>query len=696
MLLTIDNNDGLGGIDYSPALLRDAPLAITRQRGEWARCTGTLDLQGTPLPLPSSRALVLVSDRNGATLFRGYLQLGASPSAGKASGEGFAFTALDSAWLKGGSPPADLQPVTAATHTLSCCDVELVHSTIERAADLATDVTVVGSEAAADYVTELFRGDGTTQSFTLAHAPFRESGTTVLLDDSFDDPLLNTSVWTRHDPGSYLTLGAGGLRMGGGNGMDGATVLQSASPVELGGTLVAEANGVLLTTGSDGLLMGFYSTGVTHDSCTAGVRVHGEAGAHTLQAVVNGVESGTPYTFSDGHSYVVRVRLHCGEMQRMRGSYAALVDGTLQTFGGGIVSAPLHIVIEALDLGLASSTLATVLFDGAIAASPPQCIFAPVNATQLSGSIARVTLHQTGSAWVVSTATDGTLTTRRSGPTGTGADYALSSTGVLTFDPGRVPQPGELLTVSYRRSSQSAARRKDSASDQARLQLALPGLPAWAGTVAKPKPRSREDCIAAAQALLALATGNATSQAGQATWVRGTATADDVQPGDTLSISSATGTQTLPVHTVTLTDGNALPELVTIRADFAQSRTASLSFTVNNSPPAHLSLPVSVTPDPGSLPATLAGLQVTIATGSALQVDSGTDPPANGGFEVRRSNANFGSAITADLVLQSLVRSFSIPRTAFAERFFVRMYDGSTPPNYSAVSSEVLTSLPLS
>ena len=198
------------------------------------------------------------------------------------------------------------------------------------------------------------------------------------------------------------------------------------------------------------------------------------------------------------------------------------------------------------------------------------------------------------------------------------------------------------------------------------------------------------------QALLALATGNATSQAGHATWVRGTATADDVQPGDTLSISETTGARACAVHTVTLTDGNAVPELVTVRADFAQSRTASLSFTVNHSLPAHLALPVPVTLDPGSLPATLAGLQVTIATGSALQVDSGTDPPANGGFEVRRSNAHFGSAITADLVLQSPVRSFSIPRTAFAERFFVRMYDGSTPPNYSAVSSEVLTSLPLS
>ncbi len=696
MLLTIDNNDGLGGIDYTPALLRDAPLTLTRRRGEWACCTGTLDLTGTPLPIPASRARVLVSDTTGRTLFLGYLQSHAVPSGGRAHSEGVTFSALEAAWLAGGLPLDSLQPQTAVTHTLLGSDVELVYSTTESAENLATDVTVVGSDAAEDYVTELFRGDGTTQTFALAHAPFRESGSTVLLDDSFDDPLLNTSRWTKHDPGSYLSLGAGGLRVGGGNGMDGATVLQWNDPVELGGTLVAEATNLLLTTGSDGLLMGFYSAGVTEGTCIAGVRVHGAAGAHTMQAVVNGTETGTTYTFTNSHEYVVRVRLHCAELQRVRGSYSALVDGTLQTFGGGVVNAPLSIVIEALDLGLASSTPATVLFDGAIATSPPQCVFAPVNSTQITGSIQRVTLHQTGSAWVVSTATDGTLTTRRSGTTGTGADYALSSTGMLTFDPGRVPQPGELLTVVYRRSSPSAARRKDGASDQARLQLALPGLPAWAGSVTRPKPRSREDCIAAAEALLALATGTATGRAGHATWVRGTATADDVQPGDLLSVATATGTQRLPVQTVTLTDGNASPEWVTMRADFAQSRPAGLSFTVDKALPADLTLPNNMKQYKSILPETIKKIQVTVATASALQVDSGSDPPANGGFEVRRSNANFGSATTADLVLQSPVRSFSIPRQAFAERFFVRMYDGSTPPNYSAVSSEVLTSLPLS
>ena len=40
-----------------------------------------------------------------------------------------------------------------------------------------------------------------------------------------------------------------------------------------------------------------------------------------------------------------------------------------------------------------------------------------------------------------------------------------------------------------------------------------------------------------------------------------------------------------------------------------------------------------------------------------------------------------------DLVLRSPVRDFSVPRAAQSERFYVRMYDGSTPPLYSQFSS---------
>jgi hypothetical protein len=67
---------------------------------------------------------------------------------------------------------------------------------------------------------------------------------------------------------------------------------------------------------------------------------------------------------------------------------------------------------------------------------------------------------------------------------------------------------------------------------------------------------------------------------------------------------------------------------------------------------------------------------------------------------VRRHDGGFGtgSGVTGsgDLVLRSPVRGLSIPRAAVQETFFVRMYDGSTPPLYSRESCAIATQLPVS
>lgn len=581
MNLFIDNNDGSGGVDYTQAILRDVPLTIKRQRGAWTTCSAGLDLVGSGLPAPSQRARVLVLDAAAGVLFQGFTQ-GDSRAAGSDASTTAAevqptFHALESNWLTHAAPDDSLQPVTATQHTMALHNVVLKSTATSSTADLATDVTLTGEGEAAAYVTELFRGDGTTTAFNLSHAPFHEGGSGTLVKDQFDDSAWNSAVWTRTDTGVFLSLGSGGLRMGSGTGYDGTTVLAFAKAVEMGGTLVAEAKGLMLSAGSDGLLMGFYDTSVGHASCVAGVRVQGAAGAHTLVAVINGVDQPASLSFADGHNYTLRVRLHCAEVQRIRATYGALVDGVLQQFGGGAVDAPLQVVIEVVDMGLASSVLPMVLYDGAIATSPAQCIFAPVNSTSMMGSMASVSLLQTGSSWVVSTSADGSRSTRREGAVGTGADYAMTSTGTFTFDAGRVPQPGELLAVHYRRSQRSAARSKDAAADALRRDLALPGLPQASMRVLKPAARSSADCLAAAKALLALAGGSATGVSGSVTWQRGLALADDVSPGDTLLLQGSDGAQTLPVQSVTLVDGNCAPELLHYTATFRQSHADSLT-----------------------------------------------------------------------------------------------------------------------
>ena len=702
MNLFIDNNDGLGEIDYSDALLQKRPLSIKRQRGTLSICYGGLDVRAAQLPLPQKYARVRVSDSAGNILFLGFLQADARPAVSEATSSGTEeepiFQAVEQAWLTGLQTSSVLQPATAKTCAARASDVEIEYamgsqSTVQ---DLATDVTVEGGEEAADYVTELFRGDGTTQTFALAHAPFRASGVKTILSDSFDDAALNTQVWVIADAGKYLGLGGGGLQLSGGNGFDGATLLQYSAPIEMGGSLIATASGVQMTAGSEGLLLGFYSGSITQGNCIAGIKVRGTAGAHALVAVVNGIEQARAIAFADGHFYTLRVRLHCAEMQRVREVYSALVDGVLQQFGGDVIPSSLRIVMEVADLGLASNTLPAMLFDGALSTSPGHCSFALVNSTQMTGNVGKVILAQTGSAWVVSTAPDGTLTTRREGPLGTGADYALSSTGFLAFDPGRVPQPGDLVTVQYRRSQRCRVRMQDASSEEFRQQQTLPGLSSWSGTVMHPATRTSADCRNAAKALLALATGDETGRAGRVSWERGVALSDDVSPGDILVVLTTESSVKLVLQSVTIVDGNADPELLTYQAEFSQSRTESLSFRVRDRSADDPPQAIEITPDVSGLPAPLAGLQVTSATGAALQIDSGVDAAPGGGFEVRRSDANFGSANLSDLVLNSPVRSFSIPRQSFSERFFVRAYDGSTPRNYSPLASVVLTSLPLS
>jgi hypothetical protein len=49
----------------------------------------------------------------------------------------------------------------------------------------------------------------------------------------------------------------------------------------------------------------------------------------------------------------------------------------------------------------------------------------------------------------------------------------------------------------------------------------------------------------------------------------------------------------------------------------------------------------------------------------------------------------------ADLVLRSPVRSFSIPLAAQTQRFYIRMYDASTPPLYSRFSSALFVNSPV-
>jgi hypothetical protein len=244
----------------------------------------------------------------------------------------------------------------------------------------------------------------------------------------------------------------------------------------------------------------------------------------------------------------------------------------------------------------------------------------------------------------------------------------------------------------YRIASRAVARLEDSAAVAAEAAGGMPGTACWLGKVSQPKARSSVDCEAAAQAVLSFAASRAAAIAGSYEAVN----SGDVWPGDLLALTVNGSTMRVIVRRVTIVDGAAMPEVVLYKMEFANDWAEGLGLSLSDAIAADALLPQTALDTPGNVLANLQQLQVVSSTGTALQVDAGMAPPAGGGFEVRRRDWDFGAGVDQDLVLRSPVRSFSIPREGQVERYYVRMYDASTPPVYSRFSSAVFTNLPVS
>jgi hypothetical protein len=215
------------------------------------------------------------------------------------------------------------------------------------------------------------------------------------------------------------------------------------------------------------------------------------------------------------------------------------------------------------------------------------------------------------------------------------------------------------------------------------------------GSVTSPVPRSSADCENAANAILAISTSRAAAWTGKYTeW-----NADqqgDVWPGDVLAVDSASAglTANLVVREVQVDLASASPSLTKYTISFANDWADNLAIKTSSSVPADVWLPQQ--PETTTPLANLNSLAVTSVTGSAIQIAAGIAPPTGGGFEVRRRDWSFTPGQGPDLVLRSPVSNFTIPRQAAMEQYYIRMYDGSTPPNYSRFSSAVFVNLPLS
>ena len=87
---------------------------------------------------------------------------------------------------------------------------------------------------------------------------------------------------------------------------------------------------------------------------------------------------------------------------------------------------------------------------------------------------------------------------------------------------------------------------------------------------------------------------------------------------------------------------------------------------------------------------------MTALNGSTVTVNTGVTPPTGGGFEIRLRDCAFMAGEDPTLVLRGSQQNLTFSRVSASDRFYIRMYDGSTPPNYSEFSTALFINLPLS
>ena len=752
MKITIDNLDGNGALDYTSALSGTAPLTIERKLNQPSQLHPYYRARKHRFPVAGSRVVVNADNGDvlftgyavaaPARLYAGMITTGpayvlqvsclsdevvldarvsgktiecVATSAGdlltkitgRAMTEGLPMSGDATSTQIGGFQPLAgkswsqnvaalanaaracyrvvnnnmlFESVGDQVHTLAESDGSFNRGAFngERTRLAVNDLTVCGKEEPQAYVTELFEGDGVTSVFQLNETPLLEKAT--LLFDTFSGGAVDSQSWAVVDGGGHVSLTSRGLTLGGGQGAGGASSVTAVDAVEMGGVLLVELGGLEVDSLGEGYFAGLSSGTVSPANLVAGFHARPNGANMVVAPIVLGVEAGATATLQTGHTYTLRLRFHCKDRQRVLQSYTAGgANGAIQ-LGGQTLSARADLVMEVQETTGGAQFPAVVLYDGSVTQAPPSCTPVVVDSVSFLGSIASFELTRPGEVWVSCTATGSAAATQRLGSSAQTSQAKLSSTGRLSFYPGNVPTSGTLIRVNYRIGGRAVARMIVPASSPT-SSLIL--------TAEHPVTRTSADCENAALALLATSTWVDGSWKGTYTCWNPHQTAD-VWPGDLLDVEvpSAEISTELLVRSVQIRATSCIPELLSYAITFANEWAEGLSMKMNEGAPLNAWLPPIALTASTAL-ASLRDLAVTNASTTQIQVQAGLTAPPGGGFEVRRSDWKFGAADGADLVLRSPVPNFTIVREAPVERYYVRMYDGSTPPNYSRFSSAI-------
>jgi hypothetical protein len=591
------------------------------------------------------------------------------------------------------SVPATVHPLSETDGSLNLASLSFTAS-VKRA--LANDVTVCGEHEPVAYVTEYFLGDGATTQFYLAADPFSPAASkSTIISELFNEASVNLSVWQNSGLNEYLTLGTGGLAMDGGNGIDGDAVLNWIDPVELGGTLLIEAVGITLSPGSTGMLAGLFAGLLTQPACIAGFQVTASAGtgAVSVQPMIEGSVAGSSYAINPANQYTLRLRVHSLEPERELAIYRSFGDSGAIACGGQSNLSPGQIQMEIQEFVAGVGGIPVTLYDGAVTSLLATCTVVAASSINLIGTMRAIHLTNLGSGWVVSTPPTGGPYTRRVGTVAEAAECHVERAGMLVFYTGSAPVAGEQIAVDYRTVGRAVGRAVNTASQAALTLAGSPAVAAWIGSVTSPMARSSADCRNAALAIEQAAAGVSALWSGTYAGNRNSFVSD-VWPGDALLLNApSTNLDTqVVVRAVKVSYRASYPDLVEYAIQFANDWADDLAIKTSTTVPADAWLPAPIAP---TALANLTNLTVTTLNATTVAINTGVTPPTGGGFEIRRRDFAFMAGEDPGLVVRATLPNITFSRETANDRFYIRMYDGSTPPNYSEFSTALFINLPL-
>jgi len=589
--------------------------------------------------------------------------------------------------------------IGAKTHVISEADQTLAPEglTFSITPPAANDITVLGPQEPTAYVTDYFAADGTVTTFVPSQTPFLLPGETFL-DEAYLDPALNPTRWQLVDPTHAISLAASKLQVDGGTGTSGQTLLRFVEKVELAGAVKLQHGSATFNANSSGVLGGLYSGGFDAADCLAGFLIAPGATQPTITALLNGVALGAPFATVAGRSYALATRIFSQELRRTQQPYHSSAHPASSPLGGADVAAAVRAVLELTETDPASpgTSVSAALFDGFIANAPTLADYAVVNAAQMNCALSITHIVQGTAAMVRSALPGADFQALHVGPVAQDNDCELVPGPQLRFFERHVPVFQERIVLSYRGGGQAVARVVDATSVASLQQPNDDGMRSTVRSVGSPPPFSSVDCENAALAMLddTVAAGCAGHYIAWSDRLPN----GDVRPGDALrlDVPSRTAQFTCIVRTADLSLADLEFDRVRYRIGFANE--AALPLALRSTPAPRRQVLLLPVHDVGGVEVFIASLpdaQIFSFGSGVITVDAGAAPPSGGGFEVRSSDNGWGPGDTANLVGRFTTQQFTVPRTTRIADYFVRAYDGSTPPRYSQYSAALHTNYPV-